>query len=64
MHARGCRHFDFTIGNEPYKRDYGAQPRELYDMVQPLKVQGYPLAWAFRIRAGLQLWREAAPPVS
>lgn len=59
MHARGCRHFDFTIGNESYKRDYGAQPSELYEMVLPLKLYSRPLAWAFRMRAGLGRWREA-----
>src|SRR5262249_9356251 len=62
MHARGCRHFDFTIGDETYKRDYGAQPSELYEMVQPLRLHGYPLAWAFKIRASLRRRRQAELP--
>jgi CelD/BcsL family acetyltransferase involved in cellulose biosynthesis len=61
MHARGCRFFDFTIGNEPYKRDYGATPRMLHEIVRPLQAKGSPLAWAFRARAGWKRWAEARP---
>ncbi len=61
MHARGCRCFDFTIGNEPYKRDYGATPRMLYEIVRPLKAKGYPLAWGIKVRASWKRWAEAAP---
>ena len=58
MHARGCRGFDFTIGNEPYKRDYGAAPRKLHEIVRPLKAKGCPLAWSFKVRAGWKRWAE------
>jgi CelD/BcsL family acetyltransferase involved in cellulose biosynthesis len=60
MHARGCRCFDFTMGNEPYKRDYGAMPRTVYEIVQPLKANGYPLAWAIKARARWKRWAEPA----
>ena len=58
MHARGCDCFDFTIGNEPYKRDYGATPRMLYENVRPLKAKGYPLAWSIKVRANWKRWAE------
>jgi CelD/BcsL family acetyltransferase involved in cellulose biosynthesis len=61
MHARGCRGFDFTIGNEPYKRDYGAAPRMLHEIVRPLKAIGCPLALGFKVRAGWKRWAEARP---
>jgi CelD/BcsL family acetyltransferase involved in cellulose biosynthesis len=58
MHASGCRSFDFSIGDEPYKRDFGATPRTLHEMVIPLKLQASPLAWTFELRAGLKRWRK------
>lgn len=72
MHARGCHCFDFTIGNEPYKRDYGATPRMLYEIARPLKAKGYPLAWSIKVRANWKRWAEGrsetneglTPPVS
>jgi CelD/BcsL family acetyltransferase involved in cellulose biosynthesis len=61
MHARGCRYFDFTIGNERYKRDYGATPRMLYEIVHPLTAKGYPLAWSIQVRASWKRWVDARP---
>jgi CelD/BcsL family acetyltransferase involved in cellulose biosynthesis len=58
MHGRGCRYFDFTMGNELYKRDYGAMPRPVYEIVRPLKANGYPLAWAIKARAQWKRWAE------
>lgn len=60
MHARGCRRFDFTIGNEPYKRDFGATPSKLYELAQPLRLRGVPLAWALGLRRRVKRFRE--PP--
>jgi CelD/BcsL family acetyltransferase involved in cellulose biosynthesis len=60
VHARGCRHFDFTIGNESYKRDYGATPTKLYEAAWPLKLRGAPVAWSLRFRTGVRRWREPA----
>nr|WP_294526093.1 GNAT family N-acetyltransferase [uncultured Rhodopila sp.] len=36
----GLSHFDFTIGNEPYKRQFGVQPGFLYEGIYPLSVKG------------------------
>ncbi|MGH6737150.1 MAG: GNAT family N-acetyltransferase [Methyloceanibacter sp.] len=44
LHARGCRHFDFSIGDYPYKSGFGVEPSPLFDLV------GAP-SWRGRIRA-------------
>ena len=59
MHALGCRRFDFTIGNEPYKRDYGAGPSNLYHVAQPLGFRGIPTAWLLRAETRVRRWRRA-----
>jgi CelD/BcsL family acetyltransferase involved in cellulose biosynthesis len=64
MHARGCRHFDFSIGNEPYKRDYGATPQNLYEIAHPLRLRGYPLLWSLQVRTSLRRARETRLPVA
>lgn len=33
LHAEGCRHFDFTIGDYPYKSGFGVEPAPLLDLV-------------------------------
>ncbi len=33
LHAEGCRHFDFTIGDYPYKSGFGVEPSPLLDLV-------------------------------
>ena len=33
LHARGCRHFDFSIGDYPYKSGFGVEPSPLFDLV-------------------------------
>lgn len=60
MHTRGCRRIDFTIGNEPYKRNFGAVPRLLHEVALPREFHGYPLAWSLKIKAGLNRWRQMA----
>lgn len=60
VHARGCRRFDFTIGNESYKRDYGATPTRLYEAAWPLNLRGFPVVWSLRFRTGVRRWREPA----
>lgn len=54
MHRRGCRRFDFTIGNEPYKRDFGATANGMYETAIPLAIKGYPLVWSLKIKADLK----------
>nr|WP_294508612.1 GNAT family N-acetyltransferase [uncultured Rhodopila sp.] len=36
----GLSYFDFTIGNETYKRQFGVQPGFLYEGIYPLSVKG------------------------
>ncbi len=33
LHGDGCRHFDFTIGDYPYKSGFGVEPSPLVDLV-------------------------------
>jgi CelD/BcsL family acetyltransferase involved in cellulose biosynthesis len=33
LHGQGCRHFDFTIGDYPYKLGFGVEPSPLLDLV-------------------------------
>ena len=40
----GVSYFDFTIGNETYKSDFGAVATPLYAGVQSLSIGGWPLA--------------------
>ncbi|MBV9404269.1 MAG: GNAT family N-acetyltransferase [Acidobacteriaceae bacterium] len=40
LHARGFREFDFSIGNYPYKRRLGVQPRPLCDLLIARSLRG------------------------
>jgi CelD/BcsL family acetyltransferase involved in cellulose biosynthesis len=40
LHARGCRHFDFTIGDYPYKSGFGVEPSPLFDLVSAQSWRG------------------------
>jgi len=46
----GVSTFDFTIGNESYKRDFGAMETALYSGVQPLSLAGWPTAMKKSLR--------------
>jgi CelD/BcsL family acetyltransferase involved in cellulose biosynthesis len=41
---RGYRFFDFTVGDEPYKRDWADTELRLYDYLQPANARGELLA--------------------
>jgi len=43
---RGHRYFDFTIGDEPYKRDWSDIELKLYDHVAAANWRGVPVVWA------------------
>ncbi len=43
LHAEGCRVFDFSIGNYDYKRRFGVEAVELVNVVQPLRIGGWPV---------------------
>src|SRR5436309_15860438 len=42
--ARGLTRFDFTIGDEPYKRDWCDAEQPLYDYVGAATIRGLPAA--------------------
>jgi CelD/BcsL family acetyltransferase involved in cellulose biosynthesis len=48
--ARGCRHFDFTIGDERYKLEWSDRTLSLYDHVAPATWRGWPLAEVMLLR--------------
>lgn len=50
LHAKGCRTFDFTIGDEPYKRQLGATNCTLSEYFRARSPIGAPYA------LGLWLW--------
>jgi CelD/BcsL family acetyltransferase involved in cellulose biosynthesis len=51
--GRGCARFDFTIGDEPYKRDWCETEQQLYDHAAAVTLRGWP---SFAITSG---WRRA-----
>jgi CelD/BcsL family acetyltransferase involved in cellulose biosynthesis len=42
--ARGCKRFDFTIGDEPYKRDWCETEQQLFDHSAAVTWRGWPAA--------------------
>ena len=44
--ARGCKRFDFTIGDEPYKRDWCESEQRLFDYSTATTWRGWPAAAA------------------
>ena len=44
--ARGLGRFDFTIGDEPYKRDWCETEQQLYDHTAAVTLRGWPAAAA------------------
>src|SRR5207244_11817404 len=66
--ARGLQRFDFTIGDEPYKRDWCESEQRLYDYSAATTWRGWPsaalsLAWRRLKRAIKQtapLWNAVA----
>ncbi len=41
---RGLKHFDFTIGDERYKREWSDRTLSLYDHVAAASIRGWPAA--------------------
>jgi CelD/BcsL family acetyltransferase involved in cellulose biosynthesis len=41
---RGCKRFDFTIGDEPYKRDWCETEQQLFDHSAAVTLRGQPAA--------------------
>ncbi|MCX7315159.1 MAG: GNAT family N-acetyltransferase [Alphaproteobacteria bacterium] len=46
--ARGMKVFDFTIGDEPYKRDWNDTETQLYDHASPVTLRGWMAFIRFR----------------
>jgi CelD/BcsL family acetyltransferase involved in cellulose biosynthesis len=53
MHAKGCRTFDFTIGDEPYKRHFGATKCTLSKYFRAISLRGRPYTAGLRLRPAL-----------
>ncbi|RXH35529.1 GNAT family N-acetyltransferase [Bradyrhizobium zhanjiangense] len=54
LHARGVRRFDLSIGNQDYKRRFGAQKVPLTDVSVALSWRGLPYAWRDHAAQGLR----------
>ncbi|WP_165405329.1 GNAT family N-acetyltransferase [Bradyrhizobium genosp. SA-3] len=54
LHARGVRRFDLSIGNQDYKRRFGAQKVALTDVSVALSWRGLPYAWRDHAAQGLR----------
>ncbi len=53
LHGAGCRHFDFSLGDYPYKSGFGVAPSPLLDFVSAR-------SWRGRKNAALDLAKAAA----
>ena len=45
----GIDYFDLTVGDELYKREFGAQRRPLFEIMQPLSIPGAAVAAALQL---------------
>jgi len=54
--ARGMTKFDFTIGDQSYKRDFGTDTTEMWTMWQGLTLPGRALALAMSRSPRVQRW--------
>ena len=59
---RGCKRFDFTIGDEPYKRDWCDTEQLLYDYSAAATLRGLPVtALALGKRSAKRMIKHSAP---
>lgn len=54
LHAEGVRRFDLSIGNQGYKRRFGAERVPLTDVSVALSWRGLPYAWRDHAAQGLR----------
>ncbi len=59
LHAGGLRTYDFTIGDQPYKRAFGAVGAPLYEYFEPLTLKGRAWVAARRMRGRLRQSKRA-----
>lgn len=60
LHAEGVRRFDLSIGNQDYKRRFGAERVPLTDVSVALSWRGLPFAWRDHAAQGLRRYPAAA----
>lgn len=58
LHGEGCRHFDFSIGDYPYKAGFGVTPSPMHDFVAPLSWRGRIHAAKALAKAKAKQWLE------
>ncbi|MES2979582.1 MAG: GNAT family N-acetyltransferase [Pseudomonadota bacterium] len=61
--SQGCAAYDFTIGDEPYKRDWSEVQSVLFDHVSAVGVRGMPLAPAIRLQSRMKRFIKQTPAV-
>lgn len=60
LHAQGVRRFDLSIGNQAYKRRFGAERVPLTDVSVALSWRGLPYAWRDHAAQGLRRYPRLA----
>ncbi|PDT92342.1 hypothetical protein CO669_01675 [Bradyrhizobium sp. Y36] len=60
LHEEGVRRFDLSIGNQDYKRRFGAERVPLTDVSVALTWRGLPYAWRDHAAQGLRRYPAAA----
>ncbi|MGY3033295.1 CelD/BcsL family acetyltransferase involved in cellulose biosynthesis [Bradyrhizobium sp. USDA 4354] len=60
LHAQGVRRFDLSIGNQAYKRRFGAERVPLTDVSVALSWRGLPFAWRDHAAQGLRRYPKLA----
>lgn len=60
LHAEGVRRFDLSIGNQDYKRRFGAEKVPLTDASVALSWRGAPYAWRDHAAQGLRRYPRLA----
>ena len=65
--GEACRHgldvFDFSVGDEPYKRLWCDIETRHFDVVVPLNAKGALLARSLRLKASVKAWIKNSPTV-
>lgn len=57
LHGEGCRRFDFSVGNYPYKRRFLPVRMPMFDRVEALSTRGVPMM----LKARAAGWLRARP---
>jgi D-aspartate ligase len=59
----GLKRFDFTIGDEAYKREWSDADLKLYDFAATLTWQGLPARWVSTARRRIKRFIKQTPPL-